>query len=436
MDTPVFDFVRDYASSGRARLHMPGHKGRGALGCEALDITEVRGADSLYEAAGIIERSERNAAELFGSRSTFYSTEGSSQCIKAMLCLASRRSESRTVIAARNAHKSFVHALALLDLDVRWLWPEEYSLLGCPVSAAAVASAIDSMAGPPCAVYLTSPDYLGSVQPVAEIAAVCHERGVPLLVDNAHGAYLHFLEKPMHPLDLGADMCCDSAHKTLPVLTGGAYLHISRGFDPGSDGDVRRMMSVFGSTSPSYLIMQSLDICNAYLAGEGRELIAGSVAKAGALKERLAGMGWRVTGGEPLKVTVNCGNALEVSERLREHGAECEYADPDFVVLMLSPQNSGEDISRVLAAFSEFAPGEPGHPPAMRPPERAMGIREALFAQSEELPVRLAAGRVCSAPSVGCPPAVPVAVCGEVIGADAAAVFEYYGNESVCVVRR
>ena len=110
-----------------------------------------------------------------------------------------------------------------------------------------------------CAVYITSPDYLGGVQDIAALAEVCHARGVPLLVDNAHGAYLKFLSPSRHPLDLGADMCCDSAHKTLPVLTGGAYLHVAKGAMAAYEAEARHSLAVFGSSSPSYLILQSLD---------------------------------------------------------------------------------------------------------------------------------------------------------------------------------
>ena len=121
MDTPICRFVRGYAARDVSRLHMPGHKGRGPLGCEQVDITEIEGADDLSCPEGIIAASEANASALFGSRATFYSTGGSSQCVKAMLLLAARRSRSRLVLAARNAHKSFLHACALLGLEPRWL---------------------------------------------------------------------------------------------------------------------------------------------------------------------------------------------------------------------------------------------------------------------------------------------------------------------------
>ena len=230
MNTPIFDFVRANAIKNPVRFHMPGHKGNRFLGVESWDITEIAGADELYVAEGIIGESERNAASLFGSGKTLYSTEGSSQCIRAMLYLAAiaAKSEGRkTVLAARNAHKTFLYALALCDLDVAWLTPEDSgSLCSCPLTARDVEAALESAEAAPIAVYITTPDYLGGLLPVREIAGVCRRYGVPLLVDNAHGAYLKFLPESLHPMDAGADLCCDSAHKTLPVLSGGAYLHI------------------------------------------------------------------------------------------------------------------------------------------------------------------------------------------------------------------
>ena len=441
MKTPVCDFVAAYEQSGIARLHMPGHKGKGPLGCEGRDITEIAGADSLYEAGGVIAQSEQNAAALFGAKATFYSAGGSSQCIGAMLCLALQKSKSRVVLAARNAHKSFLHAAALLDADVRWLWPRPYSLLACPVTPELLENALAALPEAPAAVYITSPDYLGNVQPVAALAKVCHAHDAPLLVDNAHGAYLHFLPAPAHPLDEGADLCCDSAHKTLPVLTGGACLHLGHGLLKAEAGEVRAALSLFGSTSPSYLILQSLDACNRYLADEARPKLAACVRAVEALKADLAAQGWAVAESEPLKVTLHAskrgwrGDAL--ADFLRKNGVECEYADPDDLVLMVSPQNSPEDLEKGRAALAAAGQGSeaPQTPPQMARPRQAMGIRAALLAPAEEVQVAAAAGRVCAAPTVGCPPAVPVVVSGEEISPDAAAVFRYYGIETVRVVR-
>ena len=132
------------------------------------------------------------------------------------------------IAAARNAHKAFLTAAAMLDAEVQWLYPRHPdSYLSCDLSPEELEEFLQSAPEKPTAVYLTSPDYLGNTADIRRLAEVCHRWGVLLAVDNAHGAYLKFLPKSMHPIDLGADICCDSAHKTLPVLTGGAYLHLS-----------------------------------------------------------------------------------------------------------------------------------------------------------------------------------------------------------------
>ena len=438
MNTPVADFVQRYAKAGTARLHMPGHKGRCFLGCEPWDITEIHGADALYEAEGILAESEQNAAALFGSQRTCYSTEGSSQCIRAMLYLAVAASGSHTVVAARNVHRAFVSAAALLDLEIRWLWPEESrSLCGCPISPAQLEEALGSLPEPPAAVYLTSPDYLGGMAEIPALAQVCHQHGTLLLVDNAHGAYLRFLQPSLHPLDLGADLCCDSAHKTLPVLTGGAYLHLSPTAPAQLAPLAKSALGLFGSTSPSYLTLASLDLCNRYLAEGYPQRLAEAVERLAELRERLTAAGWRVEPSDPLRVTVAAPRGVtgqELAGQLRRQGAECEYADRDFLVLMATPENTPEELAHAAAALGQ-CPGEANPPqlPLARG-ERACSIRQAAFAPRETVDAAHSLGRVCGLPTVGCPPAIPIAVSGERITPEALALFAYYGIEQVEVL--
>ena len=438
MNTPVADFVQRYAKAGTARLHMPGHKGRCFLGCEPWDITEIHGADALYEAEGILAESEQNAAALFGSQRTCYSTEGSSQCIRAMLYLAVAASGSHTVVAARNVHRAFVSAAALLDLEIRWLWPEESrSLCGCPISPAQLEETLHSLPEPPAAVYLTSPDYLGGMAEIPALAQVCHQHGTLLLVDNAHGAYLRFLQPSLHPLDLGADLCCDSAHKTLPVLTGGAYLHLSPTAPAQLGPLAKSALGLFGSTSPSYLTLASLDLCNRYLAEGYPQRLAEAVERLAELRERLTAAGWRVEPSDPLRVTVAAARGVtgqELAGQLRRQGVECEYADRDFLVLMATPENTPEELAQAAAALGQ-CPGEANPPqlPLARG-ERACSIRQAAFAPRETVDAAHSLGRVCGLPTVGCPPAIPIAVSGERITPEALALFAYYGIEQVEVL--
>lgn len=444
MNTPIADFVKNYEKQNITRLHMPGHKGKSFLGCEAYDITEVAGADSLYESDGIIAESEKNASKLFGTAKTLYSTEGSSQCIRAMLYLAmiNRRSGTKpVVVATRNAHKAFLYAVAVLDIEVVWLWPEEEisSVCSCPISSKQLEDVLGGMEEAPIAVYVTSPDYLGSQLDIRSIADVCHKNGTILAVDNAHGAYLYFLEQSQHPIELGADVCCDSAHKTLPVLTGGAYLHISKYAPEEFSRQAKQAMALFGSTSPSYLTLMSLDICNAYLADKYSLMLKETVKQVNQLKDELRIKGWNVLENEPLKLTVSMPielSGVDVSEQLRTHGVECEYADHEYVVCMFTPENSMKDFERVKNAFgiNENA-YEDRKVWSVSKCVSACSVREAMFAKQENIPTEEALGRICGAPTVSCPPAIPIVVSGEVINEEAMRLFEYYGINTVDVVK-
>ncbi len=242
----------------------PATRGQSLLGFEPWDITEIKGADELYGADGIIAQSEANATRLFGTQHTYYSTEGSSQCIRAMLCLALQAAPAAgqrpVLLAARNAHKALLYAAALLDFDIQWLWPapqDAGALCSCPVSAAKLTGALQGFgtAGQhPLWRIRHQSGLSGRRAGYCSAGRSVQDFGVPLLVDNAHGAPCVFCRRAVSiPIALGAAMCCDSGHKTLPVVTGGAYLHLGKKCPhSGRSRCVRNALALFGSTSPSY----------------------------------------------------------------------------------------------------------------------------------------------------------------------------------------
>ena len=418
---------------------MPGHKGGGPLGFEDKDITEIPGADSLFEADGIIAQSEQNASNLFGCH-TLYSTEGSSHVIRAMLFLALQGVKNPVVAAGRNAHKAFLTAAALLDFKVDWLSPSD-GYLDCQITPQYLREYLKSADIKPNALYVTSPDYLGNTLDIAALAEVAKEFSLPLLVDNAHGAYLKFLPKSKHPMDLGAAMCADSAHKTLPVITGGAYLHISPDFAPSLLPNAKSALSLFGSTSPSYLILQSLDGANLYL-DSFKETLKDFLPKIADIKTASENYGYEIIGDEPMKITLNPKpigyTGDEVAKILQKGGIVAEFFDPDYITLMPSPCNNDcqlEGLKKVLLSLPKKASIET-LPPKITIPKRAISPREAIFSAAEEVMAENSFGRIAAMPTVGCPPAVPIIISGEIIDEKVISAFKYYEVKTVKCVKR
>lgn len=441
MKTPIVSFLKSYQEKSPVRMHMPGHKGAGILGFEGMDLTEIYGADELFAAEGIIKESEQNASSLFGCP-TYYSTQGSTLCIQTMCTILCQDAKSKgkkpKILAGRNAHRSFIHAAALLDFEIEWLYGNS-DYLSCKIHAEDLEKAIiESL---PTAVYLTNPDYLGNLLDIQSLASVCKKHNVLLAIDNAHGAYLRFFEPSLHPIDLGADLCCDSAHKTLPVLTGGAYLHLSDSLNQVWKNDVKHFMEYFSSTSPSYLIMASLDAANEVLDTTFRNSLSECVRSVDGLKNTLIQHGYTILSGEPMKITISTkefgytGN--EIANLLMECDIYPEFYDSDYIVLMPSPYNTKDDLKRLETCLCgiERKPLLINKPPKLEQSKKAMNVRQALFSSSITLDVSKSLGQVCSSVTVSCPPAILPVIPGEVISESSIEVMRYYGIETVRVVK-
>lgn len=433
-DMPLYEQICLHLQREAARFHTPGHAGR----AQALrlfgdylrfDLTEVEGLDALYEASGALLESEQKAARFFRARRTLYSAGGATLCIQTMLGLAAKRGGK--VVFARNMHRSAIHACALLDIQPVFLMagtdgrimPADLERLLCAQSADAV--------------YITSPDYYGRLQDVAGISSVCKKAGIPLLVDNAHGTHLMFFG--LHPLQLGADMTACSAHKTLPVLTGGAYLNI---MDSDLAGQAKPMMAVFGSTSPSYPVLLSLEICRDWCEREGAAAFARLHSQVDMLRREAhkQGFSFESTWCDPVRYCLNTGewglDGRKAAAVFREYGVEPEYADAGHVVLICTPFHTAEEYDRVRRATQALRPDGYGVPLIAWPqPEIALPLREAMFARQEEVPVQAAAGRVAAQAICPCPPGVPLVIPGEKIDADLFEVLLKSGILSVKVVK-
>ncbi len=427
MNTPICNFLEKYAGENRLRLHMPGHDGE-----FPHDITEIYGADNLFSSdvsGGIIGTSEALAAGVFGAKKTCYSCAGSTLAIQTALALLKSQGCKR-IAASRYSHRSLVSAAALLQLDIKWLYPSEYMSADVTYDSAAITG-VD-------AVFITNIDYYGGtwkfVQP-----------NIPVVIDNAHGAYLKFVDKRkfgveyVHPLELGFPMIvAESAHKTLPVLTGGAYLHFTDGVDASR---AKEMMSIFGSSSPSYLILESLDRFNAIIA-DNVELITNACEAVAELKARLATAGIPLRKSDPLRVTINareCGlSGFEYARGLRANGVECEMADENYVVMMFSAMTTIEDCERaeMAALFVSMAAPKPLVVYPVVKPKADMPIHEALFKPQRIVPIENASGEVCAGLKSPCPPGVPIVMPGEIIDHNVVDALKMFGVKSIPVIAR
>ena len=435
--------MKAYADGKTARFHMPGHKGYPLSnpvfgGISAFDLTEIDGLDSLYHAAGVIRQTEWAYAKLYGSADCYLSAGGSTLCIQAMLALA--LSPGDKLLASRGTHISAVNTMALLDLHPRWILPPLCPVTGLP--EAVTSNQVEEGLGVHSdvkAVYITSPTIFGAMADIGAIAKVCKQRGVPLLVDNAHGAHLAFFSPSRHPIALGASLCCDSLHKTLPVLTGGAILHVG---DERYTLRAREKLSLFGSTSPSYLILGSIDGALEDLeSGKAAREMARAAARLEEIRQRAEARGYLTTEpGEPLRMMVGAAplgyTGQAFSAHLRAGGVQPEYAGGGFCLLMASAQNTDQDFARLESALESLPARLPVSSPKfeMILPERVLSPREATFARQALLNTEEAPGRVAGALVAPCPPGIALAAPGELIDNQLSNILKNYGISKLSVV--
>lgn len=426
MTTPISDFLEKYTTSGALRLHMPGHNG-----AIPHDITEIEGADSLYETdrtKSIIGESEKNAAEIFGADRTCYSCGGSTLSIQAALAILKAQG-CKTIAASRYSHKSLASAAALLHMNVKWLYPEEYLCADVDYSGEALDGAD--------AVFMTNIDYLGG-------GCRKPKTDLPIICDNAHGAYLRFVDKEkfgnkyLHPSEFGFPVIsAESAHKTLPVMTGGSYLHFY-----GTDYTrAKELMSVFGSSSPSYLILESLDKFNKHIS-ERPEIVNHACESVAYLKNKLMDYEVPLKDSDPLRVVVKAYeygyNGFNYADKLRQNGVECEYSDRNHTVLLFSAATTHRDCQRALTAMT-LIPKKKPIPMATYPvlaPKAALPAYDALFMPQKRVPLAKAVGFVCGGIFAPCPPCVPLVMPGEIISDEAAEVLRLYNVKEVSVITK
>ena len=424
-------------AAARTPLHMPGHKRRvwpaAGLGCAAWDMTEIDGADDLHEADGILADAMRRTAALYGSRRCWYLVGGSTVGLLAgVRALAPFGSE---ILMARNCHKAVYHAVELGQLRAHYLLPPIDPAFGVygSVQPADVETALEQHKNIRCVV-ITSPTYEGVVSDIASIAKICHAHGVPLLVDEAHGAhYLPFAE-PLGwqggAVAAGADVVVQSAHKTLPSLTQTAFLQVNGTL--ADDAEIERQLDVFETSSPSYPLMVSLDGCTAWLAQQGRDAFAAWRRQLNGFDDAVRNLrhtpilchGADTLQNHPDIYAFDAGKILlrmgsRGAEFLRQNGFEPEMVRGDDVLAMTSPCDAADTLPRlaqVLQKWDDTAQNLPS--PALtlpHPGRAALPIGQAVLQGSRTLPMQQAAGRISAEYIWAYPPGVPLLAPGEEI---------------------
>lgn len=416
------------AVSQRISAHMPGHGGASPFPLPdlyRLDTTEISATDDLYAPHNGIELAQKAYAAQCGAERTIFLHNGSTQGVHVMLEMGMR--EGDTVILPRNAHLSAAHACILGGLKIVWV---PVRRRGCYTYVRS-EDLLEAMRTHPEAkkVLLTRPDYFGGCLEDDRVQAIADEAarlGMLLVVDEAHGAHLPFGEGIQSSGSLGADAWVQSVHKTMPGLTGAAVLHLKK------ESSLKKAMQVLRreqTSSPSFLLMLSIDEARAWMEEHGKESLKTLGEKAAFLRETALQAGysdpreaWTEDGYtfDPCRLVLSAPQGGSTFLRqLSEHGIDAEMAMGSCVVFLLSPQISWEKVRRMAEGIREIpAPcdAEEANETGMEPlPERVMDVRQASLAAAETVPLSKAVGRV-SAVCAGCyPPGIPLVVPGEVI---------------------
>ena len=432
MPTPLYDVLVKYAARNPARFHMPGHKGTSLpapelAGLSAIDVTEIPGTGNLYEAGEPFDSAQKLWAEVFGFEHCQFLTGGSTMGIHAGLALFCRPGDQ--VLVDRGCHRAVYNALALLDLETVFLerpWLPDHNLTG-PFFPEDVEKMLDTHPKIKT-ICITSPTYSGLLSDIAGISRVIHARGGKLFVDGAHGAHLPFLGVDAFT---GADGVVVSAHKTLPAM-GQSALLFTNGVDPDQ---VRRTASIYGSSSPSYPMMASLDLARQWLLDHPGEYRRAADRVAG-LRDKFPSLGADLPL-DPCRFTLKVKNGPTFARGLEARGIYPEMEDGGHVVFICTASDSEENFRRLEEILTEKR-GEMGDcPPLPAPPlpERVLSPRQALFAPGEGQRLADCEGAVSAVQVAPYPPGVPVVAPGERIGKKELSYLRQIGYNTMLEIR-
>ena len=474
----LYKELEKYSRNGDYPFHMPGHK-RNPLTVDAdflfeRDITEIDGFDNLHHPQGIILDAQKEAAQLYGSRECFFSVNGSTAALLSAVSASVKRGGQ--ILMARNCHKAVYHAVYLRDLKPTYIYPhivDEFGING-GITPSRVKRALEE--NPDIEVVLvTSPTYDGVVSDIAGIARVTAEHNIPLIVDEAHGAHFRFSDYfPGSAVDLGADLVVQSFHKTLPSMTQTAVLH--RCSDRVSGESLQRFMGIYQSSSPSYILMASMDACMDKMKRDGREMFQEFTKNLGEIRERLEKCSCiRLAASDMIghagifdydrskllfftdRSSLNGRMLYEILNS--EFHLQMEMDSLNYVTAIASVGDTGEGLMRLCEAIEEIDRREslkireekkkdiPEKFSPYIPMKQISGIADAMEAPMKRCPLEESIGRVSAEFVYLYPPGIPILVPGEQItgqfvrnmrlymdqGLDLQGLSDYT-NKTICIV--
>jgi arginine/lysine/ornithine decarboxylase len=445
----LLDRLKAHAASDSMPMHMPGHKRNTALlGTDLpynIDITEIEGFDNLHGASGILNEYMEEIADFYGTKRSFYLVNGSTCGILAGIRAATRRGGK--IAVARNCHKSVYHAIELFGLESIYLMPEMDASFGIHggISPKSIADTLKDHPDTQLVV-LTSPTYEGVVSDIAAIAEICHANNIPLMVDEAHGSHFNYSEHfPTSATALGADIVIQSLHKTLPSLTMTSLAHLNGSLVRPEE--MARQLAIFESSSPSYVLMASIDRCFRLLRDDGDRLFEN-------YNQRLTDFSEKMEQLQHLKVLCHGDDNMEkhatffdfdqgkilisaqgsgltgqeLSETLRsDHHIEMEMAYGDHALAMTSVCDTDaamDALADALLAIDRTLSSTAGEHTSngvtliFALPEKQCEIWQALESEKAVCPLEQAEGQTAVEYVWAYPPGIPLLVPGERISAE------------------
>lgn len=446
MSKNLYDRLIEYSRSDAYPFHMPGHK-RNMMDMEdpyRFDLTEIDGFDNLHDAQDLLLREQERTSRIYGSDESHWMVNGSTGGLLAAIAGVCRRGDR--VLAARNCHTSVYHAIERNGLRPVYLWPEVDKDFGIykGLSREQVEYVLDEYPDIKAVVF-TSPTYEGNLSDVRGICEAAHKRGIPCIVDEAHGAHLRFIGME-DALLCGADVVIQSLHKTMPALTQTALLHIQGNLV--SSERIQRMLATYQTSSPSYVFMASISKCMTWLENEGTNAFGIYKQENQIFRERLSKLRYLTLyhsktpfdwGKWVIHTRCSGMSGRELYNRLRdEFGLQMEMVSAEYVLAMTTVGDRSEGLERLTSALEQIDSEIQSRQTfsmemQIAAPKRALEMDEAVDQPTEMVPLFMAKDRIIGDYIYLYPPGIPLLVPGEILDERQIKQIEYYESQGLDV---